>query len=373
MKFTIDSKIINEVYGKISKLLNAKSPVPILSGTLVQANENCILFTASDGTEGVIHRVPVKDNEVTVEEEGSTVLPKEAFEVSRKLKGNNVKFHLVDQTIKIQTGDKTNLEFSVMDANEFPAVNKIKNTNNPIKLKPDEFRTIIKKVAFAVSDSEIRPILQGVNFNISENQAAFYATDSHRLSRYIAHIEGPDINVTIPAKFLESITKSLDENHDVMVFIDTQDIFIVNGNTIYCSRLLQGNYPDVSRLIPSPNFHLIVNKQAFIDVLELLLIISKTRENGSIKLSVNGLFVNLQAIGEVAKGNKEIAFELYDGDESFEIAFNAKFMIDALKAINNDSVKLGFSGDMKPIVVVPNDEDQAKKEVQLILPIRTIS
>lgn len=157
-----------------------------------------------------------------------------------------------------------------------------------------------------------------------------------------------------------------------MVFIDTQDISIVNGNTIYCSRLLQGNYPDVSRLIPSPNFHLVVHRQEFIDALEMLLIISKTRENGSIKLSVNGLFVNLEAMGEVAKGNKEIAFELYDG-ESFEIAFNAKFMIDALKAINNDSVKLGFSGDMKPIVVVPNDEDQAKKEVQLILPIRTIS
>ena len=364
MKIAIASQKITEAIKKIEKPLVAKSPVPILSGALVQAENNCILFTGSDGTDTIIYRVPVEENTVEILAEGATVLPKEALDVTKKLKG--IITIEIDGTKAIISQDKLKLEFGCMDAEEYPKIEGVKTM--PITFSGEEFSHIVSKTYFYASESEVRPILQGVKITISKDGNTFVATDSHRLGYITFGKYDGEHSLVVHAKTLENALKIFDLNSDVMMFPEESHIALCNGNTIYKSRLLDGNYPEVKRLIPNEfQSELVVNKQELLDSLEIFSTISN---NGTITLTIGGLFVEIKSSSETTRGQREISFESYDGEDGFQISLSVKYLMKTLKAINSNSVKLCFNGSMKPVVIKPMT-DEAELEIHLILPIRT--
>ena len=318
MKFILDQTKIKEAMTKLGKVMNAKSSIPILSGVLVEAQSECILFTGSDGTESVIQRIPLEEGIASVETVGKAVLSKDCLEVAKKLKGL-ITFEMVDTNILVSQ-EKTKLEFSILDAEEYPRVAG-ELSKNPIILSGQEFFNMVNKTAFAASTSETRPILQGVNMSFNQNGNVFVATDSHRLGKVALGKAAVDQVITIPAKTLEYAAKSFDLDREVFIFPSDIQIAFLNGNTILYSRLLEGVFPDTSRLIPQEyQSNLVVNRKEFLDALDILTIMSK---NSVVNLKVSSLFVELSGHGETSNGYKEIAFESYDGDEGFMISFSA--------------------------------------------------
>ncbi len=365
MKFTISKAILTEVIGKIGRLMRAKPSVPVLNGILVEVQENCILFTISDGTESLIHQVPVNEsNGILVEGEGKSVLSKETFNISKKLKGD-ITFELLDSNV-IVSQNKTSLEFSTINADEYPKV-AIENTNKAITFEGKDFESIVNKTFYAASDSDTRPVLKGVHMEFGESNR-FVSTDSHRLAKVELGSSTEEMQITVPATLLDHAIKSFDLSQSVLVFPSSTQIALANGTTILYSRLLEGNYPDISRLIPSEfNSELIVNRQELIDTLELLATLS---DNSVIQVSVNGLFVELSAGNAISKGMKEIAFESWTGEEGFTISLSAKYLIDTLRTISSGSVKISFVESMRPFVVTPVS-DNPTNELHLILPVRS--
>lgn len=363
MKFELNQTKIREILSKLGKVLNAKTSIPILNGILVQAESDCILFTGSDGAESVIHRAPVEEGVVKVISEGSAVFSKDCMDVVKKLKGG-ITFELLDTTVKISQ-DKTELSFGVLDAADYPKV-AIKPISQPIIFSGKEFADIISKTSFAASDSETRPILTGVNMTFHPDGNVFVATDSHRLGKVTTGKSKEEIKLTIPAKTLDYALKSFDLDKEVFVYPSELQIAFANGNTILYSRLLEGNFPDTSRLIPPEhNFSLVLNRTELLDTLDILATMTK---NSVVKMKVGTLFVELAASGETSKGMKEIAFESYDGEEGFQISFSAKYVTDALKSMDTASVKIDFNGAMRPFIIQPVSEDI--NELQLVLPVR---
>ena len=366
MKFTLPKTIITEITGKMGRLMTAKSSIPILSGILVQVQSDCILFTVSDGTESLIHRLPVnEENGVVVEEEGSSVFVKETLDITKKMKGDIV--FDSDESRVIVSQDKTSLEFSVALASEYPKI-AIENTKNPLTFDGKEFEKIVKKTAFAVSTNDSRPVLTGVNMTFGETNS-IVSTDSHRLARYESGASDTEIQITVPATVLEHALKSFDLTESVMIFPSSNQIGLVNGNTILISRLLEGNYPDTARLVPAEFKHeLVLNKDELISTLDLLAVVA---ENGVVQLNVNGLFVELSAKGSTSKGKKEFFYESYQGEEGFKISFSAKYLLESLRTFSTDSVKVCFVEPMRPFVIKPVSNEDTTTELQLILPVRT--
>ncbi|MDX1806668.1 MAG: DNA polymerase III subunit beta, partial [Paenisporosarcina sp.] len=234
------------------------------------------------------------------------------------------------------------------------------------------FAEMVSKTTFATSNSDARPILQGVNMTFNADKNVFVSTDSHRLSRLVfdgTHEESSTEDlpkaITVPASVLDHALKSFDLSMQVAIFPSPQQIAIANGNTILYSRLLEGNYPETERLIPTEfNSQLVVNRKEIIESLELLATLGT---NNIVELKVNGLFVELKAQGSNAKGMKEIAFETYDGEEGFSISFSAAYALVALKTTEHQSIKFRFVGAMRPFLITPVEESN---ELQLILPVR---
>ncbi|MFD5853578.1 DNA polymerase III subunit beta [Cytobacillus pseudoceanisediminis] len=363
MKFQLSQEGLKDVLTKLGKVLTAKSSIPILAGVLVEAKTDCLLFTGSDGSESIIHRIPVGDGTALVEAEGRSVFSKDCIEIAKKLKGM-VAFEVTGATVKVSQ-DKTKLDFGVLDAADYPSVANTP-TSKPIIFSGEDFSNMVSNTYFAASKSEIRPILMGIHMSFSSEGNVFVATDSHRLGKVTFGKSEQELKITVPAKTLESTLKFFDLEKEVFVFPSETQIAFANGNTILYSRLLEGNYPDTGRLIPKESkFNLVVSRKELLDALELFKDLSK---NSVVKMKVDNLFVELKAFEGTTSGIREIAFESYDGEEGFTISFSAKFVADALKPLECTSVRIGLEGPMKPFTIHPITEEAT--ELQLILPVR---
>ncbi|MFC0273753.1 DNA polymerase III subunit beta [Metabacillus herbersteinensis] len=373
MKFEIKREVLSEVLNNVSKLISSKSSIPILQGILLEVDEDELRLTASNNSETIQHSIPVDGDSVEVFKTGKVVLPKQIVELVKKAK-KKVEFNLEGFTTKIKSG-KSVFELNCLDAEEFPKLPEVNTTEPNLRLRGTQFSDLIKKTRYAASTSETRPILQGVLFEIQKDCIHLVCTDSHRLGQIKQTCENSsELRIVIPSKALDDVLKTFDLSKDVELFAKDQMILLRNGQTIYFSRLLEGNYPDTSRLIPNDfKSEVQVDRKEFLNSLERIKTLADAADNGKggvIKMHVNGVLTISTHQAQTGKGRDEVQYSSLEGEDDFTISFSAKYMIDALKTVDCDEVVFKYQGDMRPFLLVPS-EQKSYEELQLILPVRT--
>lgn len=373
MKININKSLLLEGLNIVSKVVSTKSVIPVLTGILMEVNEENVLLTGSDSTNIISYSIPVDGVTVHVESPGKIILPKQAVEIVKKLK-EDISFSLEEKTLKISS-DKSKFNLNCMDSEEYPRIPAIKG-KPLITLKAHTFQDCINKTAFSAADTDTRPILQGVLFAVDSGALTMVSTDSHRLGRvhYPIQEETDLFQAVFPAKSLEMMGKVFDRSQDVELYSSDNLIFLKNGQITFASRLLEGNYPETSRLIPQDSRAVMVlNRKEFLNSLELIGGIAKDGNNGIAKLHVNGAANIHASSSEAGKGEVEVFYSSLEGEEDFEISFNIRYAIDALKSMETTDVEFHFNGSMRPFLLTPHEEDNSElEELQLILPIRTV-
>lgn len=369
MQFTINKETFLEGLNKVIKVISSKHSIPILQGILIEVTMDMLVVTGSDATETVRYTIPVDDKNLTVLSEGKTVLPRNLVEIVKKFK-KEIQVSTDGPNCQIISG-KSDFVIITLDAEEYPKFNNFHLNNSPtVTYSGNEFRDLIRKTAFSASTSEVRPLLTGVCVEGSGGYCSLVCTDSHRLSRVSKPTKSDkDFKLVIPAKSLDNASKVFSDE-DVELYHNQQQVLLKNGNTLYLSRLLEGNYPDTSRLVPTEHQNkLTIKRQELYDGLDALKSLSLSADDnkgGIVKLHINGAAHLSTNQSQKGKGKIEVPYNAYEGEEDFTISFNVKYLQDALKSIDKDEVDLCFSGQMRPFVVVPDEE-----ELQLILPVRT--
>ena len=305
---------------------------------------------------------------------GAIVLQAKFFsEIVKKLPTDQVEIevHQSMQTV-IRSGTA---EFNLigLDADEYPHLPQIEE-NNAFKIPTDLLKAIIRQTVFAVSTSETRPILTGVNWKIENNELICIATDSHRLALRKAPIElaaDAAYNVVIPGKSLNELSKTLAENNEAIEIVITENQILFKAkHLLFFSRLLEGNYPDTSRLIPTESkTDIILKTKEFLQAIDRASLLARESRNNVVKLSTTEtLDVEISSITpEVGKVVEDIKSESLEG-EGLKISFSAKYMMDALKALEGTDIKISFTGAMRPFIIQPMNDEST---LQLILPVRT--
>lgn len=376
MKFVINCEVIQKAFAKVdsSKVISGNVAIPILNAILLEVTMDEISLTASNSHDTIRHCIPVDGESVQVIEPGKTVLPKDILGSVKKLK-TNVEFTLDGYDLLIVSGKKE-FSFICLDAEEYPRFPEFSSTTPTLRVSGEDFKRLITKTAYAASTSETRPILQGVNIQVSDGNCRMVCTDSHRLAKvdYPTSSTG-EIAITVPAKGLDSASKVFDLKHDVEFFVENQQFILMkNETTMYLARLLDGNYPDTSRLIPNDyKAVMVVNREAFFDAIDSLTNLAKTNDNnnqGTVKLHVNGVATFTTTQSQRGKGKISVPYESLDGPDDFVITFSCKYALDALKAMEDEFVSFHYQGDMRPFVMKPS-ETSSVNEMQLILPVRT--
>lgn len=377
MKFIIQRDHLVQSVQDVMKAVTSRTTIPILTGIKIVASNEGVTLTGSDSDISIQIFIPKEENGdeiVEIKETGAIVLNARFFsEIVKKLPTDTVEIEVLNHLQTVIRSGKSEFSLNGLDAEEYPHLPQIEE-NNKFHIAADLLKAMIRQTVFAVSTSETRPVLTGVNWKVENNELTCIATDSHRLALRVAKIEsenGGNYNVVIPGKSLNELSKIIDDSNDAIDIVITENqILFKSKHLLFFSRLLEGNYPDTSRLIPTESkTDVIVNTKEFLQAIDRASLLAREGRNNVVKFSTieNSLIEISSNTPEIGKVIEEVQSETIEGEE-LKISFSAKFMMDALKALEGTDIKISFTGAMRPFVIRPLHDESI---LQLILPVRT--
>lgn len=379
MKFTIKKNQLNESIQHVNKAISSRTTIPILSGIKMELNASGLTLTASDTDISIQAFIPMEENGesyISLERAGSIVVPAKFFvEIIRKLPSDEVHIEVNEQfQIGIQSGS-TDIQLAGLDPEEYPLLPRIAE-NEMITLPSEVLRAMIRQTVFSVSTNESTPILTGVLWMLKDGVLKFVATDRHRLAQVERKIDcDPNIsfyNIVISGKNLNELSKILPEQNTLVdILVADNQVLFRTGKILFFTRILDGTFPDTSRIIPQ-NYktEAVFPTKPLADSIERAYLLSREERTNIVRFAADGVSRSIEVSSsstEIGKVTEQLDVDHYSG-EPLKIAFNSKFMLDVLKVIDNESMWIGFTGPMSPMILRPADEDGT---LYLILPYRT--
>ena len=377
MRFFIQKERLIKSVQDVIKAVAVRTTIPILIGIKIDADENGVSLTGSDSDISIRSFIPKEENDeeiVEIVETGSIVLQARFFsEVVKKLPESIVEIRLEDQFKTVISSGNAEFVIHGLDPEEYPRLPQVEGDTH-FSIRSDLLKTLIKQTVFAVSTSETRPILTGVHWTIQNQELLAVATDSHRLAQKKVLLEpassGLEKDIVIPEKSLNELIKVIDDSDETIeiVITDNQILFKAE-NLLFYSRLLEGKYPETSRLIPT-NWETSVTLDAkdFLQAVDRASLLAREGKNNVIKFSIeeDGIVKISSYTPEIGTVEEKVRGQI-KGDE-IKISFSAKYMIDALRAIDGTEVTIYFTGPLRPFII-KTDHDESI--LQLLLPVRT--
>lgn len=379
MKFTINRPAFISQLNNVLRAISSKTTIPILTGLKMVVDKERIVLTGSNSDitiESVIEASNA-DYDLTVEDPGAIVLPARFFsEIVKKLPDKQVTIEVTSGFQADITSGTAKFQINGQDAENFPHLPEVE-TNRTITLPNDVLKEVIRQTVIAVSKQESRPILAGIHIILHDGLLTAVATDSHRLAQRKVTLNdvdnGIDFDVIIPGKSMNELSGMIsDVDEDVQVQVTENQILFIFGNTHFYSRLLEGNYPETSQLIPdTADTTVELDAGTFLASIERASLLSHESRNDVVKLTLKP-DENLVRISsdspDIGTVEEEVATTSLDGND-LEISFNPNYMKDALRSFGQTTVKIAFTSALRPFTLVPTEDGE--NFVHLITPVRT--
>ena len=371
MKFVVKKEDLYNGIKIVERATSTKALQPVLMNILIETVDNsAIKLIASDLDYTVIALVDAQ-----VEEEGKITLPSRTLnEIVSKLNDKLITFEMNEGETSVNiTCQKSKFDIIGIAASEFP-----KEFSN-VEVNPEEgfeiairpFVKAVKQAGFAAASYETSNLLSGIVCDISSDVMEIASTDGNRLARVREKIDNKDNHakqLIIPSKMLNEFIKmtSFIDEEAVKIYTQNSKLIIKSEKTTTISRLLEGQFPKYNQLIPqeSPK-EAIVKVSQMISALERVSIMVNEKTS-IVKLEFSNNNLKLTA-DTPDSGKSEESFDIDYSGEDLTIAFNYKFVLEALKNIDSDAVKIGLNTPLSATMFKPDSEDDY---VCLIMPVQ---
>ena len=376
INFSINKNLFLQALNTTKRAISHKNAIPILSTVKIDVSNEGITLIGSNGQISIENFISIKNENagLLINSLGSILLEANFFiNVVSSMPDVTLDFKEIEQKQVVLTSGKSEITLKGKDADQYPRIQEVPTTN-PLLLETKLLKNLINETAFAASLQESRPILTGVHFVLTDHKhLKTVATDSHRLSQKKITLEknGDNFDVVIPSRSLREFTAVFsDEIETVEVFFANHQILFRSENISFYTRLLEGNYPDTDRLIPT-DFSTVVTFEtsSLRATMERSRLLSNATQNGTVKLEITGGVVSAHVNSpEVGRVNEEIDVENVSG-EDLTISFNPTYLIEALKAVDSEKVTISFISAVRPFSLIPSEKEE--DFIQLITPVRT--
>ncbi|PWG02797.1 DNA polymerase III subunit beta [Sphingosinicella humi] len=369
MKATIERATLLKSLGHVQSVVERRNTIPILSNVLIEATEDgTIRLMATDLDLQVNETV-----EANVTQPGATTVSAHTlFDIARKLpEGSQVELSAAEGKMQINAG-RARFNLATLPRDDFPVIAE-GDLPTKFELPAATLRQIIDKTRFAISTEETRYYLNGIFLHVSDEAQPVLkaaATDGHRLARVTvprpAGAEGmPD--VIIPRKCVGELRKLLDElDGTVEISLSESKVRFGLGSAILTSKLIDGTFPDYSRVIPTANDKLLkIDPRSFEEGVDRVATIASEKTR-AVKMALDRDRVTLS----VTSPEQGTAAEEVPGDyanEALEIGFNARYLLDILGQIEGDTVEVHLADAAAPTLLRENDKAPA---LYVLMPMR---
>ena len=369
MKATIERATLLKSLSHVQSVVERRNTIPILSNVLIEASgEGSLKLMATDLDLQIVDSV-----EAQVETPGATTVPAHTlFDIVRKLpEGSQVSLSAADGKMLVVAG-RARFNLATLPRDDFPVIAEGELPTR-FELPAETLKQIIDKTRFAISTEETRYYLNGIFFHVSDEATPVLkaaATDGHRLARVtVARPDGaagmPD--VIIPRKCVGELRKLLDEiDGTVGVSLSASKVRFDLGTAILTSKLIDGTFPDYSRVIPTGNDKLLkLDPKSFMQGVDRVATIASEKTR-AVKMSLEKDKITLS----VTSPENGTAAEEVSGDygaDAFDIGFNARYLMDILGQIEGDSVEVHLADAAAPTLIRENDKAPA---LYVLMPMR---
>ncbi|BAC43792.1 DNA polymerase III subunit beta [Malacoplasma penetrans HF-2] len=344
---------------------------PVFLGTLIEVNDNEIKFTTSNGIIST-HSIVAKSEDANILEKGRILIKtKPFFAIISKLKNEMITLEKVDNSvIKVKTSTFDS-NINIMDEEQYPNINFSYNDWNQLSISPIVFKKSISKVKYAVNNNKEKiNIMSGICFNSisSEKTLEIIATDGYKLAHYKFESTPQDFRIVLDVSLIELLLEIIDFDTNIEIFLFESNIIFKVSNTIIASKIIEGDYPNVSRIIATPKENKVnISKKTLVEALERGLAISSSEKKSIVKLNFSSEVLEVSFSSSDLGNSKETVSCKGKVNEPTPISLNNHFLLSLLKTFDNDNITVEFSDSFKPVLL---RDEKDPNFLQILVPIR---
>lgn len=375
MKFTITRQNLHNGLAAVSASIPSKTTLPVLSNILFETDDDGVWMSGTDLDVSVRVKVPAE-----VHEAGKLTAPgKKLQEITRELPSAPVEIATRGDQIAL-TCARSNFKLNGLPAEEFPSLPQV-DFAAAVQVAGDDLHRLIQHTSFAVSTEESRPILNGVLWELREGSMRMVATNGHRLARMGVATGPGSISSTdfiVPPAALTQVQRLLKDAEQIEVAWDSgsdgaarkNHLGFRSGSTEVYTRLIEGTYPNYEQVIPKDNDKVAtVDKKALEQAVRRMAVVASDQTH-RIRLRFEQDRVHLNVLTpDLGEGHDELELA-YDGEE-IEIGFNANYLLEVLRYMPSDEVKMSFKAPERAATLEPLGDD-APDYLCLVMPLRIL-
>ncbi|WBX85401.1 DNA polymerase III subunit beta [Sphingosinicella microcystinivorans] len=365
MKATVERATLLKCLGHVQSVVERRNTIPILSNVLIEVENNGLKLMATDLDLQVVDSIAAQ-----VETPGATTVSAHTlFDIVRKLpEGSQVEIAVSGDKMSIAAG-RARFNLATLPRDDFPMIAE-SDLPTKFQLPAETLKQIIDKTRFAISTEETRYYLNGIFMHVVDGKLFAVATDGHRLARVAldapAGADGmPDI--IVPRKCVAEVRKLLDEvTGEIEVSLSSTKIRFRAGTAVLTSKLIDGTFPDYSRVIPTKNDRLLkVDTKSLAEGVDRVAAIA-TEKTRAVKMSIDRDRIVLSVTSpETGTAAEEVPADY--ASDSLDVGFNARYLLDILGEIETDEIEIHLADAAAPTLI---REGQSSPALYVLMPMR---
>tara|TARA_E500000178_G_scaffold312548_1_gene329314 strand:- start:1660 stop:2775 length:1116 start_codon:yes stop_codon:yes gene_type:complete len=370
MKFKISRSIFFKTLSHLQGIVDKKNSLPILANILIEAKNNQLILSSTDMDISLVEKI-----NCNVMENGATTINSQIlYDIVRKIDDTS-EIEIISNNGKLLTLRSEGSRFSLacLPKEDYPMI-EMDYTEANIVLNSKIIFKLIDKTKFAISNEETRYFLNGLYFNVTneenKNILTLVGTDGHRLAKFSHKLEGQLDNfsgVIIPKKTIYELSKLLSEiDSEIKISISSNKIVFIVGDIIFISKLIDGSFPDYRRVIPKDNKNILkINRGKLLSAVDRVSTIANEK-SPVIKFKLLQNVLNLNTINnESSTASEDLNIE-YEGDE-IEIGFNSKYIMDIINNLDDNEISISLKDNKSPVIAQENSNSNL---VYVLMPMR---
>lgn len=364
MKLQVTQENLNRALGTVARVASSRNALPILGNILIKTTSNRLSLAATNLDIAITAYIGAK-----VTEEGSVTVPARLMQdFISSLPAGVIELGLEESKLHITT-DQYNSSVNGMAADEFPSMPEISGGKTWTVGGP-ALKKALQQVVFAASNDESRPVLTGVLLQTTDGKLTMAATDSYRLAERTLGDNPEDVQLLVPATAMQDLLRIVgDHDEDVEVTHDEQQVLFRVGEIELVARLIDGKYPDYRRLIPAEFAITAELKRAdFLNVTKVSALFAR-ESAGSVTLDVDDDAQELSIHSVASQLGENTAKAPAKATGSGSITLNSRYLLDALNALQTDTVQFCFNGKLDATLL--KDAKAGGDYVHIIMPLKS--
>ena len=363
MKVQVTQENLHKALSSVARVANSRNALPILSNVLIKTAGTRVSLSATNLDIAINHFIGAK-----VTEEGSITVPAKLMQdFVSSLPSGVIDLELDENKLKVTTEQYKSTVNGIM-ADDFPVMPAIQDGIS-WSVASGTFKKALQQVIFAASNDESRPVLTGVFLHTNNGQLYMAATDSYRLAEKNLGPNNNDISLLVPASAMQDLLRIIgDDSGDLQVTHNDQQVLFQVGDIELIARLVEGNYPQYRKLIPSDFTTEITLKRAdLVNVTKVSSLFARESAGSvTIEVSESDNSLSIRSIASQLGENTATANGKATGGGS--ITLNSRYLLDGLNAFSSDEIVFGFNGKLEPTLLHdPKSGDYA----HIVMPLKS--